>query len=141
MAQFNDINFDLLKDNVSYTACYCEENIYHLAEELKNRNISSIKTFALFISSELKQTPIWYQKASSNPNRCVYWDYHVVLIAKSCCGCPISNSDFPLKCPCNCDAVVFDFDSTLGFCTSLNEYFACSFQPQISCELPLGQQQ
>ena len=81
---------------LKYCSLFCEENVYKMAEHFSEcihnsrqhsdsalgmRTTASSKLYVVFISSESKQTPIWYQKACCG-NRPVLWDYHVVLVAK-----------------------------------------------------------
>lgn len=63
----------------SYTANYCEENIWKLAAHPDfQARIDECKI--LIISNLLKQCPIWQQRASLIHGDPVLWDYHVVLL-------------------------------------------------------------
>lgn len=63
----------------SYTANYCEENIWKLAAHPDfQARIDECKI--LIISNLKKQCPIWQQRASLIHGDPVLWDYHVVLV-------------------------------------------------------------
>ena len=81
---------------LKYCSLFCEENVYKMVEHfiecihnsrqhsdtaLEMSTSASSNLYVVFISSESKQTPIWYQKACRG-NRPVLWDYHVVLVAR-----------------------------------------------------------
>lgn len=46
----------------TYTACYCEENAYHLCQQLKDHHTDQM--FVVFISNPARQIPVWHQRAS-----------------------------------------------------------------------------
>ncbi|PAA66389.1 hypothetical protein BOX15_Mlig008920g1, partial [Macrostomum lignano] len=96
----------LSRDEFVHTACYCEENVYHLIRQL--RAVPS----ALFISNPARLAPVWCQRASSRPDGLVFWDYHVVAIDGS--------QNPPL---------VYDLDSKLDFPCSLPLYFEHALRP------------
>ena len=59
-----------------YQASYCEENIWHLANE---PSLEKLERFAVIISNAGKCFAMWDQKlaAAGEP---VMWDYHVILV-------------------------------------------------------------
>ncbi|KAK6968576.1 protein N-terminal glutamine amidohydrolase [Biomphalaria glabrata] len=94
-------------DMCTYTACYCEENVWKLCEMVKERctEYELMKCFCVFISNSAKKVPLWHQKASRNPERLVVWDYHVIFM--------YYDTDTSL---------VYDLDTELGFPCTLKEY-------------------
>ena len=71
-----------------YTSCYCEENVYLLAQRMTqvlsgHSPEDRPELFVVFISSLLQRTPIWCQASNaSSPEDPVLWDYHVVLLQR-----------------------------------------------------------
>ncbi|KAG5728313.1 Protein N-terminal glutamine amidohydrolase [Termitomyces sp. T112] len=65
-----------------YTSCYCEENIYLLAQAfLGNPDVSRHwEIFVVFISNSSKSVALWNQKRALEQDLPVVWDYHVVLL-------------------------------------------------------------
>jgi hypothetical protein len=98
------------KRNLTYTSCYCEENIWKLCELVRNKSINvddKNETFAVFISSTEERVPFWKQK--SQPNSICLWDYHVIFIqrpSKSVAG----------------ESLVYDLDTTLDFPSEFENY-------------------
>lgn len=100
--------FISLKEEFTYTKCYCEENVWHLCNHVRMQqpeNLSS--TYAVFISNHHRQIPLWQQKAGHTaPDFLVVWDYHVVFIYKRPEG----------------QSIVYDLDSRLEFPCIFSEY-------------------
>lgn len=93
------------KSNYDYCHCYCEENIYRLADRLLKEGIVDQKDESLkivFISNPNKTIPVWKKNGSR-----VVWDYHVILFQTN---------------KTTSETKVFDFDSDLDFPISLDEY-------------------
>ena len=43
-------------EDIVYTACYCEENVYHLCQQLSgNKDNAQRELYAVFISNEARQ--------------------------------------------------------------------------------------
>lgn len=87
---------------VTYTTCYCEENVYLLAAALMRVAPEGSRIYAVVISNADRSAAIWQQLASSygaESDFLVVWDYHVVLCYK-----PAASSD----------VWMYDADSTLG---------------------------
>jgi len=67
-----------------YTSCYCEENVYLLAEAFSARKDADIgwpwDIYIVFISNPGKTVALWQQKAREDV---VVWDYHVVLVLRA----------------------------------------------------------
>lgn len=103
-----------------YTSCYCEENIALLAQRLLQMPTEQPSAFYIvFISSAVKAVPMWNQRSGKdNPDVPVLWDYHVVLLQK--------------RSPLNGGSLIYDYDTTLAFPISADEYIELSFRPSIS---------
>ncbi|KAF6250670.1 hypothetical protein COO60DRAFT_759816 [Scenedesmus sp. NREL 46B-D3] len=71
----------LSRQQCIYTACYCEENVYHLLQHLiHSKGRQAVNLFAVFISNSSETVPFWQQQASQQPDGLVVWDYHVVVL-------------------------------------------------------------
>ena len=98
---------------------YCEENVWRLA--YRQRHFSSLhgsvsNSWVVFISNAIKSVPMFYQRASPDPNRSVCWDYHVILV--------VSN---PAAQAPQHAFLVYDLDSRLPYPCPLTEYLQFSF--------------
>lgn len=88
----------------------------------------------IFISSESKQTPIWYQQLGSGSDKPVVWDYHVIFVLKDLnsnnnnCSSKLQQQQ---QTTAN-NSVIIDLDTVLGSCASCYEYIKQSFQPQLA---------
>ncbi|KAF7304659.1 Nt-Gln-amidase domain-containing protein [Mycena kentingensis (nom. inval.)] len=83
-----------------YTPCYCEENIWMLAEVF-SRQEPQRRTWAVFISNARRTVALWEQKLRE---RVVIWDYHVVLMLEDVDGSWwIYDLDTRLPLPCPLD--------------------------------------
>lgn len=98
------------KNEVIYTACYCEENIWKLLEYcIRDKgNIEDDELYAVFISNRNKTIPVWYQKNCNNIETPVIWDYHVIALHRS------KN----LK-----SSYVYDLDTLLNFPEIFENYY------------------
>lgn len=79
--------------------------------------------FALLITNLLETVPFWHQKASSQPDGFVIWDYHVIALQ---------------VCPQQSGVLVWDLDlkhPTLQFPCTLQQYAQHALQAE-SIELP-----
>jgi protein N-terminal glutamine amidohydrolase len=94
------------RESFKYTANYCEENIWHLCQE---PNLTGYKKSVLIISNDFKNCPFYAQKSGQGTSP-VWWDYHVVLLAYK-----------------EDEHLLFDFDSTLPFPSSLSDYLRFTF--------------
>ncbi|KAK9806331.1 hypothetical protein WJX72_010487 [[Myrmecia] bisecta] len=91
----------------AYTACYCEENIYKLVNQLLHDDQAKL-LYAVFLSNPAKQLPLWRQRAGHGVHGFVLWDYHVIAVESR-------QSEPPL---------VWDLDSTLELPCTLQTYAA-----------------
>ena len=89
-----------------YTACYCEENIWHLCG---HPELSGTVRKVVWISSLAGVCPLWQQRAARAPDQPVWWDYHVVLLVK------------------RRQWQVWDLDTTLPLPVSATEYLQKTF--------------
>ncbi|KAF8061574.1 N-terminal glutamine amidase-domain-containing protein [Lyophyllum atratum] len=67
-----------------YTSCYCEENVYLLAQNFHEdpEIVQSWRVFVVFVSNRTKTVALWNQKLAREPHYPVVWDYHVVLLLR-----------------------------------------------------------
>ena len=90
------------QEDLVYSKCYCEENVYKICEALLSvsENLSSA-AHVVFLTSASKAFPLWNQKSAPNANTPVFWDYHVLLVL---------------------DGRVYDHDTCLAWGIPLQEY-------------------
>lgn len=60
-----------------YTPFYCEENIWHLAQEDRFHERQAL---VAMISGEGDYRRLWHQRQAADAGSPVYWDYHVILL-------------------------------------------------------------
>lgn len=97
------------RNGYRYTPCFCEENIWHLANDLVVAGERIDDLNILFFSNPARQVIIYQQKMAP-PGDAIIWDYHVVL--ENCGGE---------------EKRVYDFDSRLDFPHAKADYFEQSF--------------
>jgi len=97
------------KQSFIYTPLFCEENIWHLANELKQQGVPVSELSVIFLSNPHKKTAIFNQ-LSAEINMPVIWDYHVILLRAS-----------------PPEYLIYDFDSRSDFPTSADQYLNSSF--------------
>lgn len=90
-----------------YTPCYCEENIWHLAQ---HDALAQYDRWIIFIANHRRACAFWCQRGAPDPQAPVVWDYHVVLAAR------IDGTTW-----------IFDFDSTLDFPVAARSYLDHTF--------------
>ncbi len=93
-------------EKYKYTPNYCEENIWQLC---KHPALQLMERYVLIISNKAKNCPIYHQK-SGKDGEPVWWDYHVVLLAKD-----------------GRESWIYDFDSTLEFPVKTYDYLKLGF--------------
>jgi hypothetical protein len=89
-----------------YTPFYCEENIWHLAQE---KCLQGREAFVVIISGEGDYRRLWFQSLGEGRELPVFWDYHVLLL--------VYNDGWR----------VWDLDTTLGLPASAETYFQKTF--------------
>lgn len=90
-----------------YQPFYCEENVWHLAQDPAYADRERV---VAFVTNPRRAVPLWCQRAAPAPDQPVLWDYHVVLFTRG-------------------DAWrVLDLDTTIGFDVPFAEYFAATFR-------------
>ncbi|GAA5815779.1 hypothetical protein MFLAVUS_009294 [Mucor flavus] len=100
------------KFDLTYTRCYCEENIYLLCKEIKEKQNEVLEHCSVvYISNQDRMVPLWKQKAGDGQQP-VVWDYHVILYVEGS------------------EAMIYDYDTTLSFPASAKEYFIETFKPE-----------
>ena len=101
----------------AYTAYYCEENVYHLVEWLTAKGHFE-QVFAVFVSNDMRQNLLYYQRAAAPGAQYVVWDYHVFAVTVDKCesgtakGSEIGR-DIALRGK-TANACVWDLDTQLG---------------------------
>ncbi|MCU7799742.1 MAG: hypothetical protein KZQ70_06265 [gamma proteobacterium symbiont of Lucinoma myriamae] len=103
------LNKEFHRSDYLYTALFCEENIWQLIHSLSSDSIAMNKMWCLIITNPAQKIPLLNQQAASQ-KQAVIWDYHVILLASI-----------------NHQPVIFDFDTSLGFVTPLDEYLRHTF--------------
>ena len=100
---------DSAKSNFIYTALFCEENIWQLANTLIQQGVTSKDLTVVFISNNKQQVAVFNQKTVES-NQAIIWDYHVVLLRKN-----------------DNDYLIYDFDSRTRLPSLANNYLESSF--------------
>lgn len=103
------------KSDCIYTKCYCEENVWHLCDYVRQHQLKKLgNCFVVFISNENKTVPLWMQKAGKDLSHPVVWDYHVILVYSEEAG-----------------SLVYDLDSLLPFPYSFRKYTSQTFKSDL----------
>ena len=92
-----------------YHPFYCEENAYHLC---MHDSLAQREPAALFIRGVGEACVMWHQRAAEAPGEPVFWDYHVVVLARR-----------PWE--------IWDLDTTLGCPMPARTYLRRSFRPEL----------
>eukprot|EP00095_Tigriopus_kingsejongensis_P005849 snap_masked-scaffold697_size109876-processed-gene-0.13 protein:Tk05849 transcript:snap_masked-scaffold697_size109876-processed-gene-0.13-mRNA-1 annotation:"protein n-terminal glutamine amidohydrolase" len=102
-----------LAANCSYAPCFCEENVWKIADHVRRgSSVSEIqKSHVIFVSNKKQVVPLWRQKAGKDEEKLVIWDYHVLFLYKPDQRC-----------------LVFDLDSDLPFPTYFHKYVTETFR-------------
>jgi len=97
----------------SYAACFCEENVWKLADHVRQTAPAELsKTYVVFVSNRKQVVPLWRQRAGRDEEKLVIWDYHVIFVYK----------------PDERRCLVFDLDSDLPFPTFFHKYVTETFR-------------
>ena len=96
----------ILRANFLYQPFYCEENVYHLCVDPR---FADRQRQVVFISNRGRTCVMWHQRAARKAGAHLFWDYHVVLLARS-----------PWE--------IWDLDTTLGLPVPAADYLAMSFR-------------
>jgi hypothetical protein len=96
------------RSDFAYASCYCEENVWHLAQD---QRIAHDQAFVVFVSNKRQCCPMWSQRSAPSASVPAVWDYHVVLLARG--------GDAPW--------MIYDLDSTLPFPVGVDAYLAGTF--------------
>ncbi|TBU46969.1 N-terminal glutamine amidase-domain-containing protein [Dichomitus squalens] len=119
-----------------YISCYCEENIYLLAQTFLAEASSRVapwpwEIYVVFVSNHGKTVALWAQKLRASD--VVVWDYHVVLVLrKAANGAHPPTRDSPgdreaRDASAGASAWVYDFDTTLAVPSSWKDYVGRTF--------------
>lgn len=102
----------IVLNECDYTAHYCEENVWKLADKIRLKNDKYLQhSSVVFVSNHNSLVPLWKQKAGKDADGLVVWDYHVFLIYEG------YNSSW-----------VFDSDSLLQFPVHFVDYYIQTFK-------------
>ena len=67
----------------SYAACFCEENVWKLADHVRTTAPAELlKCYTVFVSNKKQVVPLWRQRAGRDEEKLVIWDYHVIFVYK-----------------------------------------------------------
>ena len=116
------------RNDLIYTPCYCEENIYKLCEYFDQipyestasttlLHAPSLSFHVVFVSNPARTVVLLNQSKSSRDDGGVVWDYHCVLVIK--------------EQKIGGEAVVLDFDTRLGLVTPFVEWVGRTFSPVV----------
>jgi len=98
------------RQSAPYASCFCEENIWQLANELTSRKLLSENSFVLLLFNEHEFIAVQNQKAFP-PGEVGFWDYHVILLDQD-------------------NDRLFDLDTRLIYPCPVKEYFQETFPNQ-----------
>uniref|UniRef100_A0A7S4NPV1 Protein N-terminal glutamine amidohydrolase n=1 Tax=Paramoeba aestuarina TaxID=180227 RepID=A0A7S4NPV1_9EUKA len=88
----------LEKNQIEYTSCFCEENIWQACKWLKENSPRHYEnSFAILVTNKNETIPIACH--SSEAHKIVVWDYHVLLLTKSLESNSFVVVDFDYKDP------------------------------------------
>lgn len=90
----------------AYAACYCEENIWHLARQ--QAELGGEDRAVVLISNPDRRVALAAQQTGRGELRVTVWDYHVVYVESG---------------------EVYDLDSTLATLAPAADYVAATFPP------------
>ncbi len=107
------------KSDFRYAPFFCEENIWHLGNDLVAQGFPRKHISVLFFFLPEGFVPLFSQQLCEDTNP-VVWDYHVVLKFEH------SKSD----------VYIMDFDSKLPFATPIDQYLAYTFPLTTSLSSP-----
>jgi hypothetical protein len=93
-------------DPPRYQPFWCEENVFHLSSDPR---LTDRPRAVVFISNENRTCVMWHQRAARAEGSHLFWDYHVVLLARA-----------PWE--------IWDLDTTLGLPVPAADYLALSFR-------------
>ncbi|KAI0232979.1 Protein N-terminal glutamine amidohydrolase [Lamellibrachia satsuma] len=96
------------REKCIYTKSYCEENVWKLCEhvQLSGHPSKLQHCYAVFISNEKKAVPIWKQKASTDAQVPIIWDYHVIFLYEGETVTLVYDIDSVLSFPCSFDTYI-----------------------------------
>ena len=106
--------FEMNSNRFQYTALFCEENIWHLAQQFIKQGVNPSDLTTLFICNQKEQVVLFNQQVSRN-NDPVIWDYHVILLRNK-----------------NNKYIIYDFDAINSFGINAKEYLELSFPSTIN---------
>lgn len=69
-----------MPDDFAYQAFYCEENVWHLC---RHPRLAGVERHAVWIMATAGHCPLWRQRAERGGEEPIFWDYHVLVLARS----------------------------------------------------------
>lgn len=98
-----------------YCARYCEENIWHLAQDPAFTGADCV---VAVISNNAGACLFWDQRMCEAPDRPVWWDYHVILLVR------------------RAGWLVYDLDTALPLPVDAGTYLSRTFRMQMQDRMP-----
>lgn len=118
-----------------YTSCYCEENVYLLAQALSSQAATDENgpwdLFVVFISNNGKTVALWNQKAHKD---FIIWDYHVILALCPTTASRRSGTSEDTITDAS-EAWVYDFDTRLPVPCRWQDYIRGTFPYALDSEI------
>ncbi|KAK7791700.1 hypothetical protein R5R35_008714 [Gryllus longicercus] len=106
------LNLFANRSDCKYTPCYCEENVWKLCSEVRDRQPAELPScYVVFVSNDKRTVPLWRQRAGKEEEKLVIWDYHVLFLYAPDDRC-----------------LVYDLDSELPFPTHFHKYVTETFR-------------
>ncbi len=96
------------RESCAYTASFCEENIWHLAQHTE---LAALDRRVVIITNPTRSCAVWAQQLAPSPEEPVVWDYHVLLLVE------MDGKHW-----------VLDLDTTLPFPCAFEDYVGASFR-------------
>ncbi len=103
----------MLPRDFDHTPYYCEENVWRLS---KHPALGNRPRYVVFISNSARTCALWNQRACTQAEFPVIWDYHVILVV-ACQETRRGDTKYE----------VFDPDSTAGLPLPAVSYLSASF--------------
>lgn len=120
------------RDECVYTSCYCEENVWKLCDQFRQRGCDTKQLHVVFISNHERQIALWKQKAGTQQGpwlNFALWDYHVILIKTPR---PTNDGRTATVNESENETLVYDLDTVLPFPVSFNQYAKEAFKPGLT---------
>ena len=112
------------RDSFLYTPYYCEENVWHLCQAPQ---LAQFEPKVVFLTNAMRSCAFLNQRAAPSAEHLMFWDYHVVVLAKS--GKPSTLSAPPISGadPSAGTWEIWDLDTRLGMPIAVDDYLSQTF--------------